>query len=367
MRIRQRKRAPTSAVFASAITSNLLSPRFSPQLSNSQKHPTTKQPKNSSAQLQRAIKFGHNISRIAISTQRSQITNNKHRQNTLVQSKAEYQFAPTKNNKGAKLLPVKAPPKATKESDLPSKSPILAGFKGKYQPSVVEFNDVEQGLVANCYLLTNMAALARTNPDSMTKYIRPKENGVYEVTIYVSSQPNAQLEKGSKTPVTLTIDDILPFSNYGKSAFAQKGQLNVGGQVELLLMLIEKAYATYKGTYDANLWSKPQEAISQLTVNNNDTYNTDKFNDIQIANIINTALVKNLSVTTATPAMSENTKERAANINPGITEKTTYKVRKVDPSSLTISLQSSWGSAYDVNNLSISEFRRFFDRVRLMN
>ena len=130
-------------------------------------------------------------------------------------------------------------------------------------------------------------------------------------------------------------------------------------------MLIEKAYATYKGTYDASIWSKPEEAISQLTSNSSDTYSTDKFSDRQIVNIINSALVKSLSVTTATPSMSENAKESAANINRGITERTTYNIKKVDPSSLTISLQSSWGSAYDVNNLSISEFRKFFSQIRL--
>ena len=364
MKIRQRKRARTSTVIAEAITSNLLSSRFSPQLSDSQKHPITKQPNNFSAQLQRAIKFGHNISRVAISGQRSQIPKSKHHQNTIVQSKAKYQFAPTKN-KGAKLLSVKAPAKPIKERDRTSKSSSLAKFKGKYQPLFVEPNDVEQGQVANCEFLANMAALARTNPDGMKKYIRPKENGVYEVTIYVNSQSNAQGGNSPKTPITLTVDDILPPSNYGKSVFAQQGEVTVGGKVELLLMLIEKAYATYKGAYDASLWSKPEEAISQLTGNNSDTYNTDKFSDRQVAKIINSALVKSLSVTTATPAMSENTKERAANINRGITEKTTYNVKKVEPSSLTISLQSSWGSAYDVNNLSISEFRRFFHRVRL--
>ena len=364
MKIRQRKRARTSAVFASPITSSLLSPRFSPQSSNNQKHSLTKQPTNSSAQLQRAIKFGHNISQIGISVQRSQKLTSKHRQNTILQSKAKYQFAPTKD-KGAKLLPVKTPPKTIKKSDRKSQAPKWAKFQGKYQPLFVNANDVEQGQVPNCYLLAEMVALARTNPDEMTKYIRPKENGVYEVTIYVNSEPNAKINSGSKTPITLILDDILPPSNYGKSAFEQTGQVSVFGEEQLLLMLIEKAYATYKGTYDSSLWSKPEMEISELTSNNSDTYHTSKFSDKQLANIIDSCLIKTLSVTTATSTMSENTKESAANINRGITERTSYNVKKVDPSSLTINLQSSWGSSYDVNNLSISEFRKFFHQIRL--
>ncbi len=364
MKIRQRKRARTPAVFASAITSNLLSSRFSPQSTNNPKHSIAKQPKNFSAQLQRAIKFGHNISQIAISAPRAQTSKNQHRQNTILQSKAKYQFAPTKD-KGAKLLPVKTPSKTIKKRDRKSQSPNWAKFQGKYQPLFVNPNDVEQGQVPNCYLLAEMVALARTNPDEMMKYIRPKENGVYEVTIYVNSEPNAKINQGSKTPVTFILDDILPPSNYGKSAFEQRGEVSVFGEEQLLLMLIEKAYATYKGTYDSSLWSQPEMEISELTSNSSDTYHTDKFSDKQLANIIDSSLIKTLSVTTATSTMSENAKERAANINRGITERTTYNVKKVDPSSLTINLQSSWGSSYDVNNLSISEFRKFFHRIRL--
>ena len=150
MKIRQRKRTRTSAVFASAITSSLLSPRFFAQSTNNQKHSIAKQPKNSSVQLQRAIKFGHNISQIAVSAQRSQIfQTKKHQQNTILQSKAKYQFAPTKN-KGAKLLPVKTPSKTIKERDRKSQSPNWSKFQGKYQPLFVNPNDVEQGQVPNC-------------------------------------------------------------------------------------------------------------------------------------------------------------------------------------------------------------------------
>ncbi len=364
MRIRQKKRASTSAVFASAITSSILSSSCSHKLVSKPKYSITKQQKNSSPQLQRAIKFGHNISQVAISSQSSQVSKSKRHQNTIIHPKAKYQFAPTKN-KGARLLPVKNPIKPIKQRDRHSKSPNLARFKGKYQPLFVDSNDVEQGQVPNCYLLANMVTLAKTNPDEMTKYIRPKENGAYEVTIYVNSQPNAKINQGSKTPVTLIVDDLLPPSNYGKSAFQQRGVVSIVEQVPLLLMLIEKAYATYKGTYDNSLWSKPEMAISELTSNSSDTYNSSKFSDQQLANIIHSSLMKNLSVTTATSTMSENAKERAANINPGITEKTTYNVKKVDPSSLTINLQSSWGSSHDVNNLSISEFKKFFHQFKL--
>ena len=41
----------------------------------------------------------------------------------------------------------------------------------------------------------------------MMKYIRPKENGVYEVTIYVNSEPNAKINQGESIRV-------FPISNW---------------------------------------------------------------------------------------------------------------------------------------------------------
>ena len=64
MRIRQRKRARTSAVFASATTSKPLSSRFS-QLPGSEGHPVTERPKNLPAQLQRAIQLGPDLAKLS--------------------------------------------------------------------------------------------------------------------------------------------------------------------------------------------------------------------------------------------------------------------------------------------------------------
>ena len=364
MRIRQKKRAKIAKIFTPMLNSKPLSSRFSSETTDRKEDPVTSaRSEDLLTKLQTEIELGHDITKVATSFDRSSVYSTEN-QNKTIQAAKEYQFAANKNRE-AKLLPVQNPEKEKKQSDRNFKPIGIAGFQGRYQPLFVEINDVEQGLIPNCYFLAQMAALARNNPDAMDKYINAKENGVYEVTIYVNSQPNGKALKSLKTSITLTLDDILPPSNFGRSTFDREGEINAGGKVQLLLMLIEKAYATYKGTYDPNLWTKPNEAISQLTGNNSDIYNNNKFNDKQVANIINSSLEKKIEVTTATSAMSDNVKEQATNINPGITEKTTYNIKKVDPISLTISLQNSLGSTYDITNLPISEFRRFFHEFRL--
>lgn len=360
MKIRRKKRPLISKALAPEITSKQLNPHFSSHQEN-QAEVSADLGDNLQTQLQRAIASTHNIMEITNSIDRTSISN----QNKIVQTLKEDRFG-NKENQAAKILPLKSPSKEKKPRDGNFKSIGMAGFQGKYQPLFVEINDLEQGRVPNCYLLAKMAAKVRSNPDELEQYIKPKENGIYEVTIPVSSQPTkGQPVETIKTSITLTLDDILPASNFGKSAFAREGQINITDKTQLFLLLIEKAYATYKGTYDFNLWSNPHQAISQLTVNNSDTYNNNRFNEQQIANIINSALEKKLLVTTKTPTMAENTKERAASLNPGIIEKTNYIIKKVDPVSLTISLQNTSGSAPDINNLPISEFRKFFPDFKL--
>ena len=240
-----------------------------------------------------------------------------------------------------------------------------AFVKGKYEPHVVNPNDVEQGQIANCYLLAAMAAVARANPDAIQRLIRSRGKGVYDVTIYISSRTNAKPGEGERTPIVVTVDDTFPTSSNGKEAFAQRGDLNADGKPELWVMLIEKAYATHKGSYDASAWGNPGEAMATLTGNRSDTYYTDRWTDRQTAKIIDNSLAKNLPVTASTPAMSDTLKEQAQEVNPNIGERHAYSIKKVNPDSLTISLQNPWGSVYDVNDLAIAKFRQFYNKFQI--
>lgn len=233
-------------------------------------------------------------------------------------------------------------------------------FSGNYDPQFVEAIDVEQGETDTCFSLEELTHIVRSDPSSAKSLIRPKGKGFYEVTIYVNSKTNAKPGQGTRVPVTILVDDTLPNSYQGIQTFNQIGQVSGDGKGELAVMLIEKAYALYKGGSKVSTWKHPGEAMAILSGNRSDIYYTNSFNENQVINLINHGLSKELLVIATTPAMSENTQEEAQRINQGIQEKCNYRVKEVNLSSMTIDLQHPQTSKFDIRGLKISDFRKFF-------
>lgn len=100
-------------------------------------------------------------------------------------------------------------------------------------------DDVMQGYIGDCYLVAGFAAVAAHHPEVIENAIKDNKDGTYTVRFYESSW------SGSARPVDVTIDGQMPTNNggmyYGKNR--EKGELWVG--------LLEKAYAQWKGGYDA--------------------------------------------------------------------------------------------------------------------
>lgn len=232
-------------------------------------------------------------------------------------------------------------------------------FPGNYDPVFVDAIDVEQGETDNCFSIEELTQIVRSDAGAVKSLIRHKEKGVYEVTIYVNTQPNAKPGEGTRVPVTMLVDDTLPDSYHGIQTFNQLGEV-AGEGSDLAVMLIEKAYAMYKGGAKVGTWQHPGQAMATLSGNRSDIYYTNTFNEEQVIHLINQALVKELLVTASTAAMSENEQEQAQKVNPGIQEKRNYRVKEVNLSSLTIDLQHPQTSKFDISGLPISEFRKYF-------
>jgi hypothetical protein len=238
---------------------------------------------------------------------------------------------------------------------------ILAG---NYNPLFVDAIDVEQGDTDTCFALEELVRTARSDPDTIKNLIRPKGNGMYEVTIYINPQANAKPGEGKRTAVTITVDDTLPTSYSGIQAFTQTGEVSGNEKSSLWIMLIEKAYALYKGGANVSTWKHPGEAMATLSGNRSDIYYTNSFNEQQVAHLIGHALSKELLVSAFTPAMSDNLQEQAQQVNPGIQERRIYRVKEVNLSSLTIDLQHPQSSKFDISGLRISEFRKYFHKFQ---
>ncbi len=111
---------------------------------------------------------------------------------------------------------------------------------GKLVVGGISPDDPTQGQVGDCYFISSLAAVAHARPELLARAIAANDDGTYTVTFH-------ERRPGQHTthPVAITVDGTLP---------TKHGQLEYGAARdphELWPMLFEKAYATWKGGYDA--------------------------------------------------------------------------------------------------------------------
>ncbi|MHB8877541.1 MAG: C2 family cysteine protease [Myxococcaceae bacterium] len=103
----------------------------------------------------------------------------------------------------------------------------------------VKETDVVQGSIANCYMVSAFSAIAQQNPDVIRNAFKDNGDGTFTVKLY-------RLDwAGQAEAVEVTIDGQLPGS-YGSLTYAKGADRS-----ELWVPLLEKAFAQFKGDYDA--------------------------------------------------------------------------------------------------------------------
>lgn len=113
---------------------------------------------------------------------------------------------------------------------------------GKLFVDGVNYDDVAQGYIGDCYLEGAMSAVARSSPKAIEDAVKDNGDGTYTVRFF-ESQGWGQAMK----PVTVTVDGDLPSTGPGAQAYYAHGR----DSKELWPGVIEKAYAQWKGGYEA--------------------------------------------------------------------------------------------------------------------
>lgn len=124
-----------------------------------------------------------------------------------------------------------------KHSTSVSWNPVAPG--GSLYVDDVNFDDVVQGSIANCYMVSAFSALAQQHPEAIKNAITDNGDGSYNVRFFEKSG------YGYK-PVTVKVDGDLPTefgstSKYGKARDSKEQWVSV----------LEKAFAQWKGGYEA--------------------------------------------------------------------------------------------------------------------
>ncbi len=117
----------------------------------------------------------------------------------------------------------------------------------------LSWDDVTQGAVGNCYLLSALSAVAATSPEVLTERIRHVGGGVYEVRFFEKTRTGPR-------EIAVRVDGTLPLED-GERVYGGAREAR-----ELWVSLVEKAFAAWQGGYEViNQGGFPEDTFYALT------------------------------------------------------------------------------------------------------
>jgi hypothetical protein len=100
--------------------------------------------------------------------------------------------------------------------------------------------DPKQGQIGNCYVPAGLAAVAFADQSSIDDLVRPNPDGTVTVRFF---------DAATLTPHEVVVDREL-YGTAGRPRYGSATERDGTGQLEGWFPLVEKAYATWKGSYD---------------------------------------------------------------------------------------------------------------------
>jgi hypothetical protein len=129
----------------------------------------------------------------------------------------------------------------------------------------VSENDIHQGQVGDCFLLSSIGEIAKLRPDVIKKMIKDNGNGTYTVTLHkqddgIGNAWGLFSHDYKEVKVTVTADVPAASVNHGE------GQAEQDGKKEIWPLILEKAYAQVVGGYaNLNKGGSSDDALATLT------------------------------------------------------------------------------------------------------
>jgi hypothetical protein len=221
--------------------------------------------------------------------------------------------------------------------------------KGRGDDHKIHPNDVRQGYLGDCYFLAAIQAIAQSDPGALEKLIKDNGDGTYEVTLYVYKT----FISWNRSPVKITVDATVPTYKGGTNpVYAGKGDN------ELWVLLLEKAYAKYKGDYGDIEGGNPSKAMGVLLSEDGSDFDTDDFTDEELKAKIKAALDGNKAITAS--SNSKTKKKESVTVDGQLI----YYSHAYNLLSLTgdeVYLQNPHGANHV--RLSISDFKKYYRKI----
>jgi hypothetical protein len=136
--------------------------------------------------------------------------------------------------------------------------------------AAINMNDIHQGQMGDCFLVSPLGELAKTHPDAVRNMIRQNADGTETVTLYAPKVGTVPMPGTSALkPITVTVNNVFPTYSVNSGAT----QDVVGSQKEIWAQVIEKAIATVRGGYGAIAYGgNPATVMEELTGHQADCY-----------------------------------------------------------------------------------------------
>lgn len=146
------------------------------------------------------------------------------------------------------------------EMPIMARAPLF--HKGAKDVDEVAMNDIKQGGIGDCYLMATLGAVAHQDPQAIKNMIRENRDGTYTVT-FKERLPFSNPPAYNDRKITVTPD--FP-GGIGGNQHAGPGDLDTKGFREIWPLVIEKAYAQYKGGYaEIGRGDKPHYMMELIT------------------------------------------------------------------------------------------------------
>jgi len=208
-------------------------------------------------------------------------------------------------------------------------------------------SDIDQQGLGDCYLLASLAEIAQQNPELIRDIIRPNDNGTFTVTFYDDGDP-VEIVVGPHIPAT-----------EGSPEFAGPGDVPDGAtNPELWVMLIEKAYAQYHGSYGEIEGGFTNEALEHLTGSSSDRSDP---GDVSIESL-DDALDGGSAITVETLS-SDDGEKKPLYEDSELYASHAYYVTDVDPEAGTVTIRNPWGTNEGDTVLTFEEFQANLNAV----
>lgn len=241
-------------------------------------------------------------------------------------------------------------------NDNPADDIIFQDIDGEVIVDGASLTDIKQGAVGDCYFVAALASIAHHNPEYIENMITDNGNGTYTVSF-----------GGDLGDVT--VDDDFATNSSGNSVYASTGS---SSNPELWVAIVEKAYAQANGSYETIEGGRANEAIAEIT--GQDNFTVDHPSDFDPADL-QTALENGQSVTASSLSSNDGKKTRTSD---GFVTSHAYVVTDVQQNASgewEITVYNPWGSDSDTGDgtsdgfttISVEEFNTNFRSVQLLN